>query len=100
MIEEPTSFCKGDWVYYPVWIEHDGTEWVREPVWEACEHGSDPSKWLEELQNGPTGKECPDPVEYMSSGRAVCGWHFELVKWRSRVRWARLAEEFAQWRVM
>jgi len=51
MIEEPTSFCKGDWVYYPVWTEHDGTEWVREPVWEACEHGSDPSKWLEELQN-------------------------------------------------
>jgi hypothetical protein len=59
--EEPKSFCRGDSVYYPVWIEHDGTEWASQPVWEECEHGSDPSKWSEELQNAPSGKSAPTP---------------------------------------
>jgi hypothetical protein len=95
------SFCSKDSCYYPVWIEPDGTEWSAYEVWEGCEHADDPKEveeYLKDLMKNieldvPSPFDCGKPVEFAGGGRGLCGEHFEEVRSRSRVRWARLEED-------
>jgi len=94
---EPKCIVDGESIYYPVWIEEDGTEWFHEPVWEGCEYGSEPydpdhpERYREMAE--PSGNECPNAVEYMGDrGRIhiqLCGHHFRNLHWSARVRWAK-----------
>ena len=94
------SFCNGNSCYYAVWIEPDGTEWSAHEDWEGCEHADDPKEveeYIKDLVKNielgvPSPFDCSKPVEYAGGGRAVCGKHFEEIKFRSRVRWARFED--------
>jgi hypothetical protein len=94
------SFWNEDSYYYAVWIEPDGREWSAYEVWECCEHAGD-SKEVEEYSANllknieldvPSPYDCSKPVEYAARGRALCGRHFEEIKFCSKIRWARFGE--------
>jgi hypothetical protein len=95
------SFCHEGGFYYPVWIEPDGEEWASHRVREACGHAGDSKEIEDYLANlfknleldAPSPYDCSRLVEYAARGRALCGKHFEEIKFRSRVRWVRFEEE-------
>jgi len=71
-------------------------EWSVYEVSEGCEHSGDPKEvedyLVDLLKNlelyAPSPYDCSKPVKYAGRGRALCGRHFEEIKFRSSVRWA------------